>query len=365
MILRSGLADAITKAAKKRGEEIKIDPGEFRGMTMVDLAKESLTNAGVKHRGLDAMQVVGLAMTCRSGMQTTSDFAVLQENVMNKSLQAAYELEDDTWRRFCAIGSVQDFRVHNRYHRGSFGVLDTVAEHGEFKHKVTEDGRKETIIATTKGNLIAITRQAIINDDMGAFNSLAVEIGQMAGLSIEVDVYALLALNSGKGPLMGDGTAMFDSAAHKNEGAGAALTTAALDADDAIMAAQKDDNDNRFLAIKPSILLIPRGLKMLANLLNRSEFEVDTSSRKAQIPNTVQGLFDDIVATPYLTGTRRYMFANPSRTPTIEVAFLNGNEAPFLEMREGWTIDGIEWKVRMDYGVSGVDYKGALTDAGA
>lgn len=364
LIERSALSATIIKAGKKRGEDIKIDPGEFRGVTMYDLARESLDNAGVKYRGKQPMEVVGMAM--RSGAQGTSDFSVLLENVMNKSLMASYELEDDTWRRFCAIGSVTDFRAHNRYHRGSMGVLDTVNEHGEFTNRAVDDGRKETITATTKGNIVVITRQAIIDDDMGAFKSLAVEIGQMAGLSIEEDVYALLALNAGLGPLMGDGVAMFD-AAHNNLGGGNALTTAALDADDAVMAAQRDDNDNRFLAIKPSILLVPRGLKMTAQLLNRSEFEVDTSTRKAQIPNTVQGLFDDIVATPHLAAgtTRRYMFANPSRTPTIEVAFLNGQQAPFLEMREGWRVDGIEWKVRLDYGVSGVDYKGALTDAGA
>ena len=310
------------------------------------------------------MEMIGLAMTHR-GMQTTSDFSVLLENTMNKSLMAAYELEDDTWRRFCAVGSVTDFRVHNRYRRGSFGTLDTVAEHGEFKNKAAGDARKETITASTKGNLVAITRQAIINDDMGAFNSLAVEIGQMAGLSIEVDVYALLAENGGLGPAMNDGNPLFD-ATHANLGGGNALTTAALDADDAIMAAQQDDNGKRFLAIRPSVLLVPRGLKMTAQLLNSSEFEVDTAARKAQVPNTVRGLFDDIVATPYLAAgtTRRYMFADPNRTPTIEVAFLNGQQAPFLEMREGWSVDGVEWKVRMDYGVGAVDYKGALTDAG-
>ena len=364
LVQRAGISNTIIAAGKKRGEDIKIDPGEFRGLSLVDLARESLDNAGVIHRGKSRMEMIGLAMTHR-GMQTTSDFSVLLENTMNKSLMAAYELEDDTWRRFCAVGSVTDFRVHNRYRRGSFGTLDTVAEHGEFKNKAAGDARKETITASTKGNLVAITRQAIINDDMGAFNSLAIEIGQMAGLSIEVDVYALLAENAGLGPAMNDGNPLFD-ATHANIGGGNALTTAALDADDAIMAAQQDDNGNRFLAIRPSVLLVPRGLKMTAQLLNSSEFEVDTAARKAQVPNTVRGLFDDIVATPYLAAgtTRRYMFADPNRTPTIEVAFLNGQQAPFLEMREGWSVDGVEWKVRMDYGVGAVDYKGALTDAG-
>ena len=363
LIQRSALSDIVTRAAKKRGEDVKIEPGEFRGLSLCDLARESLENVGRSTRGMDRMALVGAALTHRAAGQSTSDFSVLLENVMNKSLLSAYELEEDTWRKLCSIGSVSDFRAHNRYRRGSFGALDTVAEGGEFQRRAVDDARKESLTASTKGNLIAITRQAIINDDMGAFNSLAVEIGQMAGLSIEVDFYALLALNAGLGPLMNDAVAMFD-AAHSNIGVGAALSTASLDADDAIMGAQQDDNANRYLNIKPSILLIPRGFKMQANQLNESQYEVDTAARKAQIPNSVQGLFDEIVATPYLTGTRRYMFADPRRVPAIEVAFLNGQQSPYLEMKNGWDVDGVEWKVRLDYALGAVDYKSALTNAG-
>jgi len=35
-----------------------------------------------------------------------------------------------------------------------------------------------------------------------------------------------------------------------------------------------------------------------------------------------------------------------------------------LEMRDGFRTDGVEWKVRLDYAVAGIDYRGAVTDAG-
>ncbi len=109
------------------------------------------------------------------------------------------------------MGSVSDFCAHKRYRTGSFGDLDTVNELAEFKSKSIPDGEAASIAATTKGNIASISRQAIVNDDLGAFTSLATKLGRAARRSIEADVYALLALNSGAGPTMGDGNALFHS----------------------------------------------------------------------------------------------------------------------------------------------------------
>jgi hypothetical protein len=65
-----------------------------------------------------------------------------------------------------------------------------------------------------------------------------------------------------------------------------------------------------------------------------------------------------------LSGTRRYLFADPSIAPVFEVAFLEGQTAPVLESRDGWRVDGTEMRVRLDYGVAAVDYRGAVTNAG-
>jgi hypothetical protein len=35
-----------------------------------------------------------------------------------------------------------------------------------------------------------------------------------------------------------------------------------------------------------------------------------------------------------------------------------------MEMQQGWRIDGTEWKVRLDYGVAAVEFRGAITNAG-
>ncbi|HXG88773.1 MAG TPA: hypothetical protein VNJ02_10590, partial [Vicinamibacterales bacterium] len=292
------------------------------------------------------------------------DFATLLENVMHKMLQAAYGITPDTWSRFCAQGTVSDFRAHARYRMGTFGALDAVNESGEFKRKAITDASKETITAGTKGNIINVSRQMIVNDDMGAFASLLSKLGRAAKLSVEIDVYALLAQNGGLGPTMGDGVVLFN-AAHNNISAGAALSAAAIDSDRVQMAQQKDKDSNDFIDLRPAILLVPVGLGGSARIINQSQYDPDTIANKPSMkPNAVVGLFSDVVDTPRLTGTRRYLFADKNVAPTIEVAFLEGQTEPVLETKDGWDVDGAEMKVRYDYAVGAVDFRGAVTNAG-
>lgn len=363
LLVKGGSAGLVAQAEKRQAGEF--DPGEFRGMTLLDLARHCLAAAGVKTRGMDKMKIVSAAfLTKRDITQSTSDFATLLENTMHKVLQAAYATTQDTWSKWCGRGTVSDFRAHNRYRMGSFGALDAVAENGEFKNKAISDAEKGTITATTKGNIINVSRQMIVNDDMGAFTRLLTMLGRAAALSVEVDAYASLAENAGLGPTVGS-VPMFD-ATHNNLGAGAALSAAALDANAVIMASQTDPWGNEYLDLRPAVLLVPLSLRGQALIINQSQFDPDTVANKSQMkPNVVNGMFRDIVGTPRLTGTRRYLFADPAIAPVFEVAFLEGQESPVLETQDGWRTDGAEMKVRFDYGVAGIDYRGAVTDAGA
>lgn len=170
--VRSAIANALMARAAVNGADgkaVRADSANpFRGMSLLDLAHASLARAGINTKGMDKMGVVAAAFT-----QSGSDFPVLLENAMHKTLQAAYATAPDTWSRFCAIGSVSDFRAHNRYRVGSLGNLDTVGENAEYKNKEIPDGEKSSITALTKGNIINVSRQMVINDDLGAFIGLA------------------------------------------------------------------------------------------------------------------------------------------------------------------------------------------------
>lgn len=352
LMARAGLRD-------KAGKPIAADRGNpFRGMTLLEMARASLARAGVKTEGMDKMSVVAAAFT-----QSTSDFPVLLENTMHKTLQASYAVAALTWSRFCKTGSVSDFRPHNRYRTSSLSNLDSVNELGEFINKTIPDGEKSAVQIGTKGNIINLSRQAIVNDDLDAFVGLAAKLGRASARTIESMVYALLAENGGLGPTMTDGLALFH-ATHGNLTAGAAISVEALDVDRVALASQLDVGGNDYLDLRPAVLLVPIGLGGTARVINQAQYDPDTSN-KLQRPNKVLGLFSDIVDTPRLSGTRRYLFADKDEAPVIEVSFLDGAQEPVLESEDGFTVDGTRWKVRLDVGVDEIDYRGAITNAGA
>jgi len=348
--VRAGSADADTRR--------RVDGSNpWRGSTLLDLARESITRAGHRVGGMLPQQVVAIALT-----QGTSDFPVLLENTMHKVLQQAYATQPDTWSLFCAIGSVSDFRAHHRYRLGSLGDLDTVNELGEFANKAIPDGEKASISAITKGNLINMSRQAIINDDLGAFVGAATMLGRAARRSIENDVYNLLKLNSGLGPTQADTQPLFHSN-RANVGTSAANSTAAWDEATAIMASQRDISGNDYLDLTPAVWVGPIGLRAAAIKVNDAEFD-EESNKGNRRPNTARGMVQRIAATPRLSGNRYYFFADPNIAPVIEVAFLQGVQEPYLERQDGFSTDGVVYKVRIDYGVAVIDYRGAVTNAG-
>lgn len=366
MIRRLGYADQVRQAQdEKKIPKIDLDPGEFRGFKPTDLARICLENAGVSTRGMSGDRMVARAMTLHreGGFHATSDFGVLLETAMYKVLQSAYAITLDTWSEFCAVGSVPDFRPSFRYRVGSLSRLEKLTENSEFKNKIIPDGEKAQIAAETFGNIIAITRQAIVNDDLGYFASLMNRLGRAAKLSIELAVYELLAQNSGLGPTQQDGQPLFHSTHNNVAASGTVLSVDGIDKNRVLLGSQKDVTGNEILDLKPAILLLPLGLGAQARLINTSITD-PTIAGKIQVPNVAVNTFRKIIDTARLTGTRRYIFADPASVPTIEVAFLDGEREPVLESKEGWRVDGTEMKVRYDFGVKDVDYRGAVTDAG-
>jgi ATP-dependent protease ClpP protease subunit len=353
ILYRAGVADDKVRAG--------IGSNPFRGARLLDLARASLERGGHKVRTFDQMDIVAAAFT-----QSTSDFTTILENAMHKTLQAAYVGQPDTWTKFCARGSVTDFRAHPRYRFGTIANLDTVLENGEFKSKAITDAEKVSITATTKGNIVNVSRQMIVNDDLSAFVGLSGMLGRAAKRTIEAAVYTQIATASGLGPTYSvDSVALYNSA-HANIAATGAISATVFDDIRTKMALQMDKDSNDYLDLRPAYLLVPTASGGAARVINDSQYDPDTVANKSWMkPNLVRGMFREIIDTPRLSGTRVYAFADPAVCPTYEVAFLDGNDTPFLDVMQGFTVDGAMYKVRLDFGVALVEYKGTVTAAGA
>lgn len=331
----------------------------YRGMSLMEMARASLEKCGVSASGMDKRSIVSAAFT-----QSTSDFPVLLTDAIHRVLQASYAVQALTYRRFCKVGEVSDFRDHNRFRIGSLGNLQPKNELGEYKNVSIPDGEKSVIAAATKGYIINLSREMIINDDLGAFTDQAAAMGRAAARTVEADVYALLSENSGMGPVMADGKTLLHADHGNVATAGAALSSAAFDGLRVLMASQKDVTGNDFLDLRPDIWLGPLGLDSLARMINQAQYEV-TNAKTATTPNIALGLFSDIVGSPRLRGTRYYALANPNEAAAIEVAFLDGIDTPFLEQEDAFDTDGARFKVRLDYGVAAHDHRAIATNAGA
>lgn len=351
LLLRAGVASAAERDAA--------GANPFRGRTLLAMAEASLQAAGINTARMgDRREIVASAFT-----QSGSDFPVLLENVMHKTLLSAYGLQALTWSRFCKRGTVSDFRAHGRYRVGSLGNLQSKNELGEYKQIAIPDGEKSSITAATKGFILSISREAVINDDLGALTDQASAMGRAAARTVEADVYALLLSNSGLGPTMSDGKTLIH-ADHGNVATGAAMSVDAFDAMRVLMAQQRDVSGNDYLDLRPDVLLCPIGLGGSAKVINGAEYDTSVSN-KFQVPNKVRGMFRDIVDSPRLSGTAYWALANVNEAAALEVAFLDGNSEPFMELETAFTTDGARYKVRLDYGVAGHDWRGAVRNAGA
>ncbi len=357
-------ARGVTQAIMARCGNEKHDPAnEYRRFRLEEIAEASLKRSGRNIRGMDRISMVKAALAMRphaAGFgQTTSDFPVLMENVMHRQVLTAYKATPDTWSKFCVEGSVSDFREWQRLRVGSIGDIEAVNEAGEYKYKVIPDAAKEGITASRRGNIISITPDVIINDDIGFIASLTTNFGRAAKRTIETKVYALLAAN----PTMKDGFALFSTDHNNYQGTGAVPSVDSLDAARVEMAKQMDIGRNEFLDIRPNIWLGPIGKGGDVRVIVNAQYDPDTAN-KLQRPNKVNGLVQEIVDTPRITGTEWYLFADPTIAPVIEVVFLDGQSEPMLAMEENFTTAGISYRVELPFGVGAIGYEGAYKNAG-
>jgi ATP-dependent protease ClpP protease subunit len=357
--------DGASKALLARAGMEKHDyTNPFRAYSLLDFAKSSLEFSGADLTGKDRLGVARAALAMRpsaSGFgHGTTDFSLLLENVMHKTLLQAYNTTPDTWTRFCSTGSVSDFRDWNRYRTGTIGDIDAVNEHGEYLNKAIPDGAKEKVNVKRRGNIIQITPELIINDDMNAISNLTTLFGRAAKRTIESKVYALLFSN----PVLNDGQPMFGAARGNQAASGTVPSVDSFDAARVAMKKQKDIGSNEFLELVPTIWLGSVDKASSVRILNTAQYDPNKPARDT-IPNAVNGMLSDIIDTARIPGNEWYLFCNPSVAPVIEVTFLDGQREPQLAQEDDFRTAGISYRVELPFGVSPVDYVGAYKNPGA
>lgn len=372
---RAGVEQAmIYRCGLDRSPEIRAAMGEnpFSGLRLIEISRDYLRQIGVNAGSLHPMKAALMSLQ-RSGVisHSTSDFTSVLANVAEKALTMGYQKAPETWRPWCMVKSLSDFKQAKLVNMTAFTSLAVVAENGEFTEGQYGDVG-ENIQLATYGKLFNLSRQAIINDDTDAFGQVPRGMGAAAARTIGTLVYNVLLTNP---TLDQDSTELFhaDHGNYVAAGSGAAPSVTTLDAAYTAMGIQKDPDDRETLNIRPKYLIVPKALEGTSRVLT-SAISVQSIAPGATSGTTVtdaDNRFADleVISEARIDGNdaaKWFLSADPNEgvIDTVAVGFLDGMEEPYMEQQEGFTTDGVRFKVRIDAAAEPVAYQGLYHNDG-
>jgi hypothetical protein len=358
LIMRSGVE--IEKPAE--------GASQLRGMSLRNMAAEALTLDGVAGN-FNRMSNDELYETLqRQFYNPTAAFPAILDNTINKAYVEGHKTVAVTFDKWTKKGSLKDFKTHDNYYiMGSAGEFLEVPEGGELKHDTFEDKRRPTRKLKTYGRQFSLTRQAFINDDIELVTRMPAKYAASARKTINKMCYEVLVGNS----VIYDGTTLFNEAHSNVLATGTGITLGALQAMIMALQTQKDEFGEAII-IRPATLIVPSGYAFEVYTLFNSP-TINTSDN-TQAVNPMYHYKDsiEIVEDPTINvlcgGFGNVMpwwlVGSKDDTDFMEVDYLNGQEIPNIRRMEAPGTLGFVWDVYLDFGISVMDYRGAVKNPG-
>lgn len=301
--------------------------------------------------------------TIRAGFSTVSLPGILSD-VANKRLLKSFKEQPIIATKLCSTGDLNDFKETERLRLTDVGDLKEVAADGEIKDGgLVEESAKNQL--STYGKRFCLTRQMIINDDLGALMKVPTAMGNRAARLIDQLFFKRLLAN----PVQGDGKALFD-AAHGNllTGADSALGIKSLQNAIGLFLDQTDAAGDP-ISVEPKFLLVPTSLKFLALELTKGDTIITAGSTAAERTslNALANERLEVVSSPYLgnasyAGASKdawYLFGDPKQIETFEIGYLKGKRTPTVEKGEtDFNTLGMWFRVYFDIGVREQGFRG-------
>lgn len=290
---------------------------------------------------------------------TTHTITTMLTTTGNKLLLDGFMSMPQTWREVAQVRSVSDFKTVTAFRLTTSLEYEEVGAGGEIHHG-SMGQESYTMQAKTYARMLALTRQDIINDDLGAFNDLRSRLGLGAAIKMN-KVFWTLWLATANG-------AAFWTAARGNLSTSSALAEAGLNS-----AVQKFRDmtapDGNMMSLEPDRILVPSALEATARKLYVSQEVRDTTaSTKFLTSNIWQNKFRPIVVpelgnssyTGY-SATNWWMLANPAILASAIMCFLNGQESPTIESADAdFNTLGIQLRGYHDFGAAMSEYRASV-----
>lgn len=342
---REAIIEALTARALRQAPTDRAR--EFMGLRMLELARE---RAGLSPRERDHITILRAA-------HTNSDFPIILEAVANRVLLAAYGTAAPTYQQIARRRDLTDFKATKLLRIGDFPTLLPYQEDGEIKAGTINEGR-ESVILGSFGRIVRLSRQAIVNDDLGAFDDVISSIGRVVARFENTTFYAMKAANSGGGPKLSDNKNLFHADHGNLAASGAAPDITTIGAGRAAMRKQTD-LDGNVLNLTPRTLLVGPDVETVAEQLTASIQPVVAGS-----VNPFSGRLN-VVADGSIAGNAWELYADPAEAPVFNYGYLSDSPGPRLLMEESFNVDGLAWRVTLDFYAGATDYRGAYRNPGA
>jgi ATP-dependent protease ClpP protease subunit len=356
---REGAIQAVLNRKDPQNYKLDEKSKDFRGMTLVDMARDSLDRAGIQTRGMSRAELSVKAL------QSTSDFPNILENIITKTLRAGYASTSRTFVPWARQATLPDFKEISRTQLSGAPNLKRVLEGAEYEFGNLSDGAEKYRVQKY-GRIVHVTWETIVNDDLDALVRIPQLFGSSAG-DLESDiVYGIINGN----PAMADTVALFH-ADHDNLAASGAALINAVNPDPQVanpiaamrtaMMLQKG-LEGRYITVRPRFLLVPPELEEAALKVTNAAL-VATRGGDA---NVVGPTLNPIVEPRLHDGSAIawYGVADPNTVDTIEYAYLEGHEGVFTETKAGFEVDGLQVKCRHVFGAKAIDHRGLYKNPG-
>lgn len=308
---------------------------EYRGTTLLDMARESLDMAGINSRGMDKSELAVRAL------HSTSDFPLLMASIQRVTLKAAYGEEQQTWRPMAEQRNLPDFREMKEIEVGGQMIPEEIKEGGEYKTGTLQEQQGAWSL-TEYGKKLVIGRRLIINDNLG-YITRAVQV-LARGVSV-LEANLMWALITGNAKCMSDGVALFHSS-HNNTGTGVIGETSISEARQK-MRNQKDFTGKNPLYVVPQFILLPTTLETAFDKFNTTITPAQSSN-----VNIFSGYLQKIVE-PRLdvsSTAQFYIVGNYPGVDKLVYGYLEGEAGPTIESEIKRDPDGITTYLRHDFG---------------
>lgn len=294
----------------------------------------------------------------RGAMMTTSDLPNLTLGAGQRFLQERYQQSVSPVFSIARQMSANDFREVKVLRLSEAPALEEVKEKGEVHHGAFGE-EAEAFSVKTFAKIFSLSRQVIINDDLGAFSEGVSAFALAAAETANGQIVSLLTANSGNGATMSDTNPLFHTTHSNKAASGTAITV------DALSDARKSLRDTKGLNGVTPINMTPRyllvgtaketqGESILSQLLANQLSNVNPFSGKLEL-----------LVEPRLTGNAWRVFADISQQSVLRYAYLQGRSGPIMQQRDGWETLGTEFRAILDIGVGATDWRGAYLNAGA